>query len=403
MDTLPLQGLKVLDLSRLLPGPYATLVLADLGATVDKVEEPQGGDYIRQMPPLRDGESALFYGLNRNKRSLALDLKSEAGREAFKRLVRGYDVLVESFRPGVMDKLGLGEAVLRAENPRLIYCAISGYGQTGPDRLKAGHDLNYAARAGVLAYGGAAGGAPAFPGVQMGDIGGGSLFALVGILAALHERERTGRGRFVDVSMTDGTMAFLHMHLAARLAMGEQGQPLQRGREALNGGYACYGLYGTQDGRWLAVGALEPKFFAGLCERLGRMDLFAEGYDTAEAGARVKAELARLFAEHPLAYWQERFAGTDLCIEPVLEGDEVWKDPQLQARGLFVEAQDAQRGRTVTHLLTPLRMGPTPLRPPPTLGQHSQQILAEAGLTPEEMLHLKIIIPVVSRDSEDVS
>jgi alpha-methylacyl-CoA racemase len=403
MDTLPLHGLKVLDLSRLLPGPYATLVLADLGATVDKVEEPTGGDYIRQMPPLRDGESALFYGLNRNKRSLALDLKSEAGREAFKRLVRGYDVLVESFRPGVMDKLGLGEAVLRAENPRLIYCAISGYGQTGPDRLKAGHDLNYAARAGVLAYGGAAGGAPAFPGVQMGDIGGGSLFALVGILAALHERERTGRGRFVDVSMTDGTMAFLHMHLAARLAMGEQGTPLQRGREALNGGYACYGLYGTKDGRWLAVGALEPKFFAGLCERLGRMDLLTDGYDTAEAGARVKAELARLFAEHPLAYWQERLAGTDLCIEPVLEGDEVLKDPQLQARGLFVEAQDSQRGRKVTHLLTPLRMGPTPLRPPPALGQHSQQILAEAGLSPEEMLHLKIIIPVVSPDSEDVS
>jgi alpha-methylacyl-CoA racemase len=310
---------------------------------------------------------------------------------------------VESFRPGVMDKLGLGEAVLRAENPRLIYCAISGYGQTGPDRLKAGHDLNYAARAGVLGYGGAAGGAPAFPGVQMGDIGGGSLFALVGILAALHERERTGRGRFVDVSMTDGTMAFLHMHLAARLALGEQGPPLQRGREALNGGYACYGLYGTKDGRYLAVGALEPKFFAGLCERLGRMDLLADGYDTAEAGARVKAELARLFAEHPLAYWQERFAGTDFCIEPVLEGDEVLQDPQLRARGLFVDAQDPQRGRKVTHLLTPLRMGPTPLRPPPALGQHSQQILAEAGFSPEEMLKLKIIIPVVSRDSEEVS
>jgi alpha-methylacyl-CoA racemase len=403
MDTLPLQGLKVLDLSRLLPGPYATLVLADLGATVDKVEEPEGGDYLRQMPPLRDGESALFYGLNRNKRSLTLNLKSEAGREALKRLVRGYDVLVESFRPGVMDKLGLGEAVLRAENPRLIYCAISGYGQTGPDRLKAGHDLNYAARAGVLGYGGAAGGAPAFPGVQMGDIGGGSLFALVGILAALHERERTGQGRLVDVSMTDGTMAFLHMHLAARLARGEQGPPLQRGREALNGGYACYGLYGTKDGRYLAVGALEPKFFAGLCEHLGRRELLADGYDTAEAGARVKAELARLFAEHPLAYWQERFAGTDFCIEPVLEGDEVLQDPQLQARGLFADAQDPQRGRKVTHLLTPLRMGPTPLRPPPALGQHSQQILAEAGFSPEEMLKLKIIIPVVSRDSEEVS
>lgn len=390
MNTLPLAGLKVLDLSRLLPGPYATLVLADLGATVDKVEEPEGGDYIRQMPPLREDESALFYGLNRNKRSVTLNLKTPQGREALKRLARGYDVLVESFRPGVMDKLGVGEAALRAENPRLIYCAISGYGQTGPDRLKAGHDINYVARAGVLGYGGAAGGAPAFPGVQVGDIGGGSLFALVGILAALHERERTGRGRLVDISMTEGSMAFLHMHLAARLVMGEQGQPLQRGREALNGGYACYGLYRTKDDRWLAVGSLEPKFFSGLCERLGRMDLFENGYDTAGGGAeRVKAELSRLFAEHPLAHWQTVFAGTDLCIEPVLEGDEVLADAQHRARGLFVEAEDAQRGRKVTHLLTPLRMGQTPLRPPPALGQHSGEILQEAGFTAEEIALLK--------------
>jgi crotonobetainyl-CoA:carnitine CoA-transferase CaiB-like acyl-CoA transferase len=385
MNTLPLAGLKVLDLSRLLPGPYATLVLADLGATVDKVEDPEGGDYIRQMPPLRDDESGLFYGLNRNKRSLVLNLKSPEGREALKRLVRGYDVLVESFRPGVMDKLGLGFSVLREENPRLIYCAISGYGQTGPDRLKAGHDLNYVARAGVLAYGGAADGAPAFPGVQLGDIGGGSLFALVGILAALHERGRTGQGRFVDVSMTDGALAFLHMHLAARLFLGEQGQPLRRGHEPLNGGYACYGLYRTRDDRYLSVGALEPKFLAGLCEVLGRPELLTQAYDTGEAGARVKEEFARLFAQQPLAHWRERLAGKDLCVEPVLEGDEVLEDPQLRARGLFVEAEDIQRGRKVIHLLTPLRMGDTPLHPPPALGQDSRKILTEAGFSPEEI------------------
>ena len=388
MNPLPLSGLKVLDLSRLLPGPYATLVLADLGATVDKVEDPQGGDYLRQMAPLRDDESALFYGLNRNKRSLTLDLKAPEAREAFKRLVRGYDVLVESFRPGVMDKLGLGWSVLHAENPRLIYCAISGYGQTGPDRLKAGHDLNYAARAGVLGYGGEADGAPAFPGVQLGDIGGGSLFALVGILAALHERERTGQGRFVDVSMTDGATAFLHMHLAARLFMGEQGQPLRRGRETLNGGYACYGLYRTSDGRYLSVGALEPKFLAGVCQVLGRPDLLADAYDTGEAGARVKAEFTRIIAEHPLAYWTERFAGADVCVEPVLEGDEVLADPQLRARNLFVESEDTQRGRRVTHLLTPLRMGETPLGPPPNLGQHTHKILFEAGFSSEEVERL---------------
>ncbi|QDE89874.1 CoA-transferase [Myxococcus xanthus] len=388
MSSLPLTGLRVLDLSRLLPGPYATLVLADLGATVDKVEEPEGGDYIRQMPPLRDDVSGLFYGLNRNKRSLTLNLKQPEGREALKRLVHHYDVLVESFRPGVMDKLGVGESVLRAENPRLIYCAISGYGQTGPDRLKAGHDLNYAARAGLLGYSGESGGAPAFPGVQMGDIGGGSLFALVGILAALHERERTGQGRFVDVSMTDGALAFLHMHLASRLFMGTEGAALQRGKEALNGGYACYGLYRTADDRWLAVGALEPKFFAGVCERLGRPELLEDAYAPGEPGARVKAELTRLFAEHPLAYWQERFAGSDLCIEPVAEGDDVLEDPQLQARGLFVETEDAGLGRKVTHLLTPLRMGETPLRAPPALGQHSREILEAAGFTAQELARL---------------
>ncbi|MET0402120.1 MAG: CaiB/BaiF CoA-transferase family protein, partial [Cystobacter sp.] len=370
----------------LLPGPYATLVLADLGATVDRVEDPAGGDPLRHTPPLSDsGESAMFYGLNRNKRSLVLDLKSPGGREAFSRLVRGYDVLVESFRPGVMDRLGLGWDTLRALHPRLIYCAISGYGQTGPDRLRAGHDLDYVARAGVLGYGGQDGGAPAFPGVQMGDIGGGSLFALVGVLAALHERERTGQGRFVDVSMTDGALAFLHMHLAARLFLGEQAPPLRRGAEVLNGGFAGYGLYRTADGRHLAVGALEPRFFSSLCDALGRPDLLADGYSPGEPAARVKAELERLFAEHPLAHWMERFAGRDVCVEPVLEGDEVLADAQLRARGLFVRSEDTQRGREVTHLLTPLRLGDTPLRPPPSLGQHSRAILAEAGFSTEDI------------------
>jgi crotonobetainyl-CoA:carnitine CoA-transferase CaiB-like acyl-CoA transferase len=170
--------------------------------------------------------------------------------------------------------------------------------------------------------------------------------------------------------------------------MGEQGAPLRRGRETLNGGFACYGLYRTQDNRWLSVGALEPKFLAGVCERLGRPDLLADAYDTGEAGARVKAEFSRLFAEHPLAHWEAVFRDADVCVEPVREGDEVLGDAQLKARGLFVEAQDAQRGRTVTHLLTPLRMGDTPLRPPPALGQHSREVLSEAGFTPEELSKL---------------
>ncbi|MHA7632121.1 CaiB/BaiF CoA transferase family protein [Corallococcus sp. M7] len=384
----PLAGLRVLDLSRLLPGPYATLVLADLGATVDTVEDPDVGDATRHMPPHREGEGALYYGLHRNKRSLTLNLKTPEGRDALLRLVSHYDVLVESFRPGVMDKLGVGEAVLRQKNPRLIYCAISGYGQTGPDRLKAGHDLNYVARAGLLGYGGEAGGAPAFPGVQMADIGGGSLFALVGILAALHERERTGVGRFVDVSMTDGALAFLHLHLASRLFMGKEGAPLARGSEALNGGYPSYGLYRTADDRWLAVGALEPKFFGALCAKLGRPELLDDAYSGGADGARVKAELTRVFASQPLAHWREQLSGAEFCVEPVAEGDEVLADPQLRARGLFVETDDAQRGIRVTHLLTPLRMGDVALRPPPTLGQHTRVILEDAGFTAEEISRL---------------
>lgn len=377
--TLPLQGLKVLDLSRLLPGPYATLVLADLGAQVDKVEDPQGGDYIRQMPPFRGDESALFYALNRNKRSITLDLKKPEAVEAFRQLVRGYDVLVESFRPGVMEKLGLGYAALAELNPRLIYCSISGYGQTGPERLKAGHDLNYIARAGALAYGGSPA-EVAFPGVQMADIGGGSLFSLVGVMAALYERQRTGRGRFVDISMTDGATAFLHMHLGARLAMGDEGAPLERGREALNGGYATYRPYRTADGKFLAVGALEPKFGAGFFQAIGRPELMGDAYDTGEKGLAVQREVERIIASQPLAHWKELFARLDLCVEAVNDGDDVLSDPQLRARGLFVDAEDRERGIRVTHLRTPVLLGELPTNPPPRLGQHTKQILEEAGV-----------------------
>jgi crotonobetainyl-CoA:carnitine CoA-transferase CaiB-like acyl-CoA transferase len=370
---LPLSGIKVLDLSRLLPGPYASLVLADLGARVDKVEEP-GGDGLRSMPPLLGEESALFIGLNRNKRSLVLNLKDPVGADAFRRLVVHYDILIESFRPGVMDRLGLSYQTLQSRNPGLIYCAISGYGQTGPDRLKAGHDLNYIARAGVLGYGGEQGGAPAMPGVQIADVGGGSLFALVGILAALQERHRTGAGRFVDVSMTEGALAFLHMHLAAAMVAHPE-NPLARGGQPLNGGYACYNIYPTSDGRHLSVGALEPKFFLRVCQRLGRPELVALAYDSADGDRAVRAELTRIFSGQPLSHWLTVFEGADACVEPVLEGLEVLDDPQLRARGAFVGS----------HLKTPLNFGPIPIQPSPSLGQHSREILREAGFSGAEI------------------
>ena len=373
----------MLDLSRLLPGPYASLVLADLGASVDKVEDPAGGDVVRSLPPRLGEDSAVFCALNRNKRSLSLNLKNPAGAEAFRRLVAHYDVLIESFRPGVMERLGLSFDILSSQNPGLIYCAISGYGQTGPDRLKAGHDINYIARAGVLAYGGEPGGPPAMPGVQLADVGGGSLFALVGILAALHERDQTGRGRFVDVSMMEGALAFLHMHLAAAL-LARSKSALARGSEPLNGGYASYNVYQTADGRYLSIGALEPKFFSQVCERLGRPELLEQAYDASEGDRAVRAELAGIFASKPLAHWLKVFDGADACVEPVIEGLQVLDDPQLRARRVFVEIAD-QPGKPSRHLRTPLDFGAVGIRSAPSLGQHSREILREAGFSAQEI------------------
>jgi alpha-methylacyl-CoA racemase len=369
----PLQHLKVLDLTRLLPGPYATLVLADLGAQVDKVEEPHG-DYARHMPPIRDDVSALFLGLNRNKRSLVLDLKSAEGVAQFKKLVPAYDVVIESFRPGVMERLGVGYEVLKSLHPGLIYCGISGYGATGPDSKKAGHDLNYIARAGVLGYGGSAEGPPTMPGVQMADIGG-SLFSVIGILAALEQRRHTGLGQFVDISMTDCATAFLHLHLASRLQMGDAGHPLQRGREALNGGYPCYGVYETADKKYLSVASLEPQFFSRLLGVLGRPELMDGAYDTGALGQQTRGALEGIFGQKSLAEWIAQLQGHDVCVEPILEGDEVLGDAQLKVRGLF---QEGPAGRIF--MLTPVRFHAVQIQEAPTLGEHTEVVLRENGI-----------------------
>jgi alpha-methylacyl-CoA racemase len=365
---LPLSGTRVLDLTRLAPGPYATLVLADLGAEVVKLEPPEG-DAARAMPP--GGEGELFAALNRGKRSLVLDLKRDGAVEAVRRVLGRCDVLVEGFRPGVMDRLGLGHAALLEAFPRLVVCALSGFGQTGPDRERAGHDLGYVARAGLLAVGGHDG-APAMPGAQVADIGG-AWVAASGILAALLERTRTGRGRLVDVSLVESATSFAALHLGPALL----GLPVApAGQGFLDGGLPSYGLYRTADDRWLAVAALEPKFFAALCERLGLGDLTAEAYGGGKEAERVRATLARTFASAPLATWQERLAELDACVEPVLLPEEVRRDAHLVARGLFPGA-----GR----LATPLHLGPPASAPAPGLGEHTREVLAEAGLTAAEI------------------
>lgn len=346
----PLQGLRVLDLSRLLPGPYATLVLADLGADVVRVEDPSGGDYLRFTPPLAGDTGAMFLALNRGKRSVALDLKAEADRTALLALARRADVLVEGFRPGTLSRLGVGWERLHAENPGLVLCSITGFGQNGPWRDRPGHDLGYLALAGVLGLVGAPAprqgerGGAAVPGVQFADIAGGALTAVAGILAALVERGRTGEGRWVDVSMTEGVMSTLAM-MAAPMLCGAGPAP-RCGVGMLSGELPCYTVYATSDGRRLAVGALEPKFWKAFCGAIGRPELESSGHEGGEAGRAVREEVARVLAAQPLSHWVALFETVDTCVEPVLEPGELAAHPLHRARGSFVQGPHGIAQRT---------------------------------------------------------
>lgn len=369
-DAAPLSGVRVLDLSRLIPGPFCTLVLSDLGASVDKLEDPHVGDYLRVFPPLKQGLAGRFNALNRDKRSICLDLKAPAGRDALLQLVEKYDVLVESFRPGVLDRLGVGWSALSAKNPRLVMCSISGYGQTGPLAHRAGHDLNYVALGGVLGLAGPSDGPPPVPPIQSADIAGGGLWGAVGILAALHAVHKTQRGRHLDVSMCEGALAFLIPDLGNL----DAGAVPQRGAELLNGGAAAYGVYRTKDGRHLSVGALEPKFWMAFNNAIGRAADMSELVAAPPEQARVRAEIATLLETRTRDEWELVFAATDACVEPVLTPAEVLQHPQHQARGLFFELDGLQQtrtplGRTDGH------------KHPPGLGEHSRTILAEAGYT----------------------
>ena len=372
LDRKPLTGLRVLDLTRLLPGPFATMLLADMGASVDKIEDPGAGDYLRFMPPLVGGMNAAFHMLNRGKRSAVIDLKSEAGRDALLALVPRYDVLIETFRPGVMDRLGLGYSKLAEVHPGLVYCAISGYGQTGPLAHRAGHDIDYLARAGVLGLTGPAEGPPQVAGVQMADMAGGGLFAVTGILAALHARRSTGKGRFVDVSMCEGSMMLGAFGLMAAFG----GDSHAAGTGPLNGGIAPFGTYRTKDGRAIALGALEPKFWMAFCAGVGleaTMDALMPGPHQLE----WKQRIAEKIAERTQAEWVSFAEKVDCCIEPVLAPEEIASDAQHRARGMVVDVE--VDGATLTQLCTPL--GSVRAEgPAPTQGQHTSEVLREAGL-----------------------
>jgi alpha-methylacyl-CoA racemase len=372
---MPLTGLRVLDLSRLLPGPFCTLLLADLGADVVKIEDTVGGDYIRWTPPLHGEYSAMYYTLNRNKRSVKLNLKTDAGREAFMKLAAVADVVVESFRPGVMDRLGVGWEALHAVNPGLVLCSISGYGQNGPYRDRAGHDLNYMAVAGALDMTGTADGTVAMPGVQVGDLGGGAMNAAIAILAALHHRNHTGEGQHCDVSMLDGVVAWLSIHAARHF---EEGLAPGPGTTYLNGAHPCYNVYRCKDG-WMSVGALEPKFWSALMEAMELPHLVGEAFAQGEESRRVHAEIETVFLTRTRAEWAERLAGRDVCCEPVLHMGEVFENEQVRHRGLEVEAG---QGGPLPQVGFPFQLSATPPRvrhAAPGYGENTAEVLAEVG------------------------
>ena len=392
MSSLPLEGLRVLDLTRLLPGGFCSLLLSDFGADVIKVEDTGMGDYVRWAPPHYQGpdqtaRSALFLALNRGKRSIRLDLKSEGGKEVLLRLARDADVLLESFRPGVLERLGVGYERLRAENPRLLYCAITGYGQDGPARDRSGHDTNYLGLNGLLALTGEAGGPPVQSGAQIADIGGGALMGVIGILIALRERERSGQGQFVDCSMFDGSLSWLAMVAAETFA---SGRSPRRGEVQLAGALTCYRPYRCADG-YVTLGALEPKFWAAFCRGVGREDLLAGAFDP--PGSDTYRAVEEIFVSRTREEWRAFASEHDCCVEPVLELDEALESDLVQARQMVAALAQPGAAEPVRLLGVPIKLSRTPgdpaRAPGPALGEHTEQVLREAGYAAEEIASLK--------------
>jgi alpha-methylacyl-CoA racemase len=395
--SLPLEGVRVLDLSRLLPGGFCSLLLADLGAEVLKVEDTGMGDYIRWSPPYVEGaedsaKSALFLALNRNKRSIRIDLKSEHGREVLLRLVAAHDVVLESFRPGVLDRLGVGYERMREVNPGIVYCAISGYGQTGPKRDAAGHDMNYLGLVGLLGLTGEGGGSPVQAAGQIADLGGGALMGAFGILAALRERDGSparpgsGEGQVVDVSMADGALSWLALVAGAYFA---DGTVPRRGGLPLAGSLICYRPYECADG-WVTLGALEPKFWQAWCRGVGREELIERQFE--RPGSDAHAQVVEIFKARTRAQWQEFAAQHDCCLEPVLELDEALGSELVRARAMVIELDQPGVAGGVRQLGVPVKLARTPgdhgRLPGPTLGEHTERVLAEAGYAPEEIAAL---------------
>jgi crotonobetainyl-CoA:carnitine CoA-transferase CaiB-like acyl-CoA transferase len=380
----PLNDLKILDFTTLLPGPYATMMLADMGAEVLRVLSGSRPDLAAFMPPFLPGNdlSCNIAYLGRGKRCLTLNLKIAGAVEIVHRLVKEYDIIIEQFRPGVMTKLGLGYEDLKVVNPSLIYCSLTGYGQTGPLKSRAGHDINYLARSGLMNYSGTKDKGPFLTGMQIADVASGSNNSVIGILAAVIHRKDTGKGQYIDISMTDGVMAFNAMTAAAYL--GGAAEP-QREQEFLNGG-SLYDFYETKDGRYISFGGLEPQFFAAFCRTIGREDLIPLGIIPPDL-EKVKKEIREIFRQKTRDQWTEIFSQVDACVEPVLSLAEAIADENNLSRKMIVEFV-LPSGEKLRQIANPIKFSATKqeyrsLGCP--AGTHTREVLLEIGYTEEQI------------------
>ena len=382
-----LSNLKILDFCTLLPGPYATMVMSDLGANVIHIESPSRPDLARISPPFRDGVGTAHSTLNRNKRSMSLDLKHPEAIGIVRSLIKSYDIVIEQFRPGVMDRFGLDYKSLSAINESIIYCSLTGYGQTGPYSDRAGHDINYLSIAGVNGHSGKKDEKPPLMGVQIADLAGGAMHSVIAILAAVNQRHLTGAGQSIDVSMTDGAFALNALAGAAYLAGGQIARP---DSNPLNGG-SFYDYYQTSDGRYLSVGSLEPKFLKGLAEILEEPNILQLGVQhKPDEQKALKALLTDIFSSKPLSVWQKIFRDEDVCIEPVLTFEEACEHPQMVARKMVTSIKSID-GDEQNQIASPFRLSeslPAYKHCGASLGYHNEQILRELNYRPEHLNRL---------------
>jgi crotonobetainyl-CoA:carnitine CoA-transferase CaiB-like acyl-CoA transferase len=383
----PLAGIKILDCTRLFPYQYCTMLLGDLGAEVLKIEEPLEGDYGRWSDSDRIHESDVFVMTNRNKKSMKLNLKNEKGQNIFKTLAAEYDVIVESFRPGVMTRLGLGYNDIKQINSNIIYCSTTGYGQSGPYRMRAGHDINYLGYSGILACTGEKTGRPVIPGIPIGDMAGGGLATAMTILAAIVGRERTGKGQYIDVAQTDVLTSLNVRNLAEVISQkkGMSARPVD-----LRGFSICYNTYMTSDGKAIALGAVEPKFWKNFCEKIGNDEIEAYQFLKYEDGHRVTEELKNIFTSKTLNEWIKIFENVDACVTPILSPEETLQNEQLNDRGMISIVDDPVRGKTI-QIGFPAKFSDTLCSyrsHAPLFGEHTAEVLSGLGFSKAEIENL---------------